>query len=167
MLKPGAMERGITVTDESGSHAIMLYTLFRYLHFLAIIGLVGALVIENMAIKRSITGEDARNLARVDAVLGISATAVLLFGVVLWLWVGKPPEFYSENPLFWAKLALFGVVFLLSVYPTVFFLRHRKGERDTIIVPVAVLRLIRAELILLPMIPLLAFLMARGIGLPA
>ncbi len=145
----------------------MLYVLFRYLHFIAIIGLAGSLIIENMAIKRSISGEDARNLARVDGVLGICAIGVLVFGVVLWLWVGKPAQYYSANPVFWAKLGLFFFVFLLSIYPTLFFLRNRKAQSDAIDVPGLVVSLIRAELIILPLIPILGFLIARGIGLPA
>ena len=143
----------------------MAYILFRYLHFIAIIVLAGALVIENLAISRTITREDARNLARVDAVYGISAGLVLLFGLILWLWVGKPAEFYTDNPLFHAKLGLFVLVGLLSIYPTVFLLRNRKTEAETLPVPAVIPWLLRAELLLLVFIPVLAVLMARGIGL--
>ena len=45
----------------------MLYTLFRYLHFLAIFVFAGSLVIENMALKPTINREDARNIAKVTA----------------------------------------------------------------------------------------------------
>ena len=143
----------------------MAYILFRYLHFIAIIVLAGALVIENLAISRTITREDARNLARVDAVYGISAGLVLLFGLILWLWVGKPAEFYTDNPLFHAKLGLFVLVGLLSIYPTVFLLRNRKTEAETLPVPAVIPWLLRAELVLLLFIRVLAVLMARGIGL--
>ena len=95
----------------------MYYELIRLLHFAAIFTYAGALVIENMAIKPQITGEDARNLAKVDAVCGISAIFVLLFGLTLWLWVGKPSEFYSSNPLFHAKLGLFTLMVLCAIAP--------------------------------------------------
>ena len=45
----------------------MTYVLFRYLHLLAVLALAGGIIIENMAIKPQIDSEDARNLARVDA----------------------------------------------------------------------------------------------------
>ena len=145
----------------------MLYTLIRTLHFVAIFVLVGALVIENMGLKPPITGEDARNLARVDALYGIGAVLTLLFGLILWLWVGKPSEFYSLNPVFHFKLGLFFLLALLSIYPTIFFLRNRKSTADAIEVPRLIAILTKLELGILFIIPLLAFLMARGIGLSA
>ncbi len=143
----------------------MLYVVFRYLHFLAIFGLAGALVIENMAIKPTINGEDARNLAKVDAVYGICAAFVFLIGLVLWLWVGKPSDFYNSNPLFWVKVALFFAVALISIYPTLFFLKNRKSQADAITVPGLIPVLLKIEAALLLVMPILAYLMARGIGI--
>ncbi|MEX0619377.1 MAG: DUF2214 family protein [Pseudohongiellaceae bacterium] len=145
----------------------MLYILFRYLHFAAIAVFAGALVIENLAIGKTVSGEDARNLARVDAVYGLSAGLVFLFGLILWLWVGKPAAFYTQNAVFHAKLGLFLLIALLSIYPTVFFLRHRRSGAEAIVVPRWIPRLLRMELVLLLIVPLLAILMARGIGLEA
>ena len=144
----------------------MTYLLFRYLHFFAIIALAGTIIIENMAIKPVINGEDARNLARVDAVYGAAATLVALFGIILWFGTGKPSEFYTQNPVFLAKVCLFVLVGIISIHPTIFFIRHRKSEADTIAVPVSLRVTLKLELILLLIIPALAFLMARGIGLP-
>lgn len=145
----------------------MYYELFRLLHFAAIFALAGSLIIENMALKPEISGEDARNLAKVDAVYGISALCVFLFGLTLWLWVGKPSEFYSTNPLFQIKLGLFIALAMLSIYPTIFFIKHRRSEEEAIHVPKAIAVVIKFELLLLLFIPVLAFLMARGIGLSA
>lgn len=139
--------------------------LIRYLHLFAVFTLVGSVIIENIAISKTLNQEDIRQLIKVDAAYGLSAGAVLLFGLALWLWVGKPSEFYTANSVFHAKIALFLLVGLLSIYPTVFFLRHRKFKGDSISVPSSVIRVLRIELILLAIIPLLAFLMARGIGL--
>ncbi|MCB1670286.1 MAG: DUF2214 family protein [Gammaproteobacteria bacterium] len=143
----------------------MSYIVFRYLHIIAILVLAGALLIENMAIARRISGEDARNLARVDAVYGISAGLVLLFGLTLWLWVGKPATFYSTNPLFQLKLGLFVLIALISLGPTRFFLRHRRSEAAELAVPRPLIWALRIEIILLLCLPVLAVLMARGIGL--
>lgn len=142
----------------------MLYSLFRLLHFGALILFAGALIIENMAIKPSINGEDARNLARVDRACGLGALLTLVFGLILWFWVGKPAVFYTANPVFHAKLGLFAVLLVLAVYPALFFHRHRRAEQDAIAVPKAVRVLLRLELVLMLIIPIMAFLMARGIG---
>lgn len=143
----------------------MYYEVVRLLHFAAIFAFAGALAIENMAIKPQITGEDARNLARVDAVCGISAILVLAFGLTLWLWVGKPSEFYSSNPLFHAKIGLFALMAVCAVVPTVFFNKHRKSEEEAIEVPQLLRLLLKFQLALLVIIPVLAVLMARGIGI--
>ena len=143
----------------------MTYVLFRYLHFFAIFALAGALVIENMAIKPVLSGEDARNLAKVDAVYGAAAILVAVFGICLWFWFGKPSDFYTYNPVFLAKIGLFVGIALLSIYPTIFFFRHRHSESDDIAVPKALRTILKVELVLLCIIPLLAILMTRGVGL--
>lgn len=143
----------------------MTYLLFRYLHFLAIFVLAGTIVVENIAIKPAITGEDARNLAKVDIAYGASAVFVLLLGLVLWFGVGKPAGFYTLNPLFQIKLGLFALIALLSIQPTLFFFRHRKSVAETIATPRITRIALKLELILLCIIPFFAFLMARGIGL--
>jgi len=139
--------------------------LIRYLHLFAVFILAGSLIIENIAIAKTVSKEDIRQLLKVDAAYGLSAAVVLLCGLALWLWVGKPSAFYNSNPVFHVKITLFLIVGLLSIYPTVFFMRQRNTESDTIAVPNGVIRVLRIELILLAIIPILAFLMARGIGL--
>lgn len=147
--------------------AQMSYELFRLLHFAAIFSLAGAAIIENMAIKAQISGEDARNLAKVDAVAGISYLLVLLIGLTLWLWVGKPREFYSTNPVFHLKLGLFVLMGILAVAPAMFFRRHRNSEAASIDVSRHLRVILKIQLVLLVIIPLLALLMARGVGLSA
>jgi|TARA_B110000495_G_C22556863_1_gene336351 putative membrane protein len=143
----------------------MYYELVRLLHFAAIFTFAGALVIENMAIKPQITGEDARNLVKVDAVYGISALFVLTSGLTLWLWVGKPSEFYSSNPIFHAKLGLFTLMALCAIAPTIFFNKHSKSEEEVIEVALLLRVLLKFQLVLLVLIPVLALLMARGTGI--
>ena len=145
----------------------MYYELIRLLHFVAILAFSGALIIENMAIKPRITGEDARNLAKVDTVYGISAIFVVIFGLTLWLWVGKSSEFYASNPIFYGKIGLFILMVLSAVAPTVFFNKHNKSEEEVIEVPRLLRLLLKFQLGLLVLIPVLALLMARGIGINA
>ena len=88
-------------------------------------------------------------------------------GLTLWFGgYGKPTEFYSQNPIFHLKLSLFVGIGLLSIYPTVFFIKNRKGLPDEKIrLPKSLFWMIRFELILLFLIPILAGMMAKGIGL--
>ena len=143
----------------------MAYILLRYLHLIAVVVLAGGIIIENMATRPRITSEDVRNLARIDALCGLSVVLLLGFGLTLWFAVGKPADFYSTNPVFLAKLGLFGLLLAVASYPAVFFFRNRGFEGEELEVPKALLFCLRFELILLVLIPILAWLMARGVGL--
>lgn len=145
----------------------MTYVLLRYLHLLAVLALAGGIIIENMAIKPQIDSEDARNLARVDAFCGLSVLLLTGIGLILWLAVGKPADFYSGNPLFHAKLGLFGLLLATAAYPALFFFRNRRYDGDSLPVPGGVRLCLKLEVGLLLVIPILATLMARGIGIPS
>ena len=111
------------------------------------------------------TRKEIRRLATIDGIYGLNAILLLAAGFSLWFWVGKPAEFYSKNWIFMTKLTLFIIVGILSIYPTVFFLRQRKGDQnETIQVPSKIKMVVRLELLILFSIPLLASLMSRGIG---
>jgi putative membrane protein len=140
--------------------------LTRYLHFIAVFAIVGAIIAEQFMISRSMTKKEIKIMSRVDTLYGIGALLVLIAGLILWFWVGKHAEFYTRNWIFHTKLTLFVVLGLLSVYPTIFFLKNSKGvDLDTIVeVPPAVLICLRAELVLLIIMPVLASLMSLGIG---
>jgi|TARA_Y100000031_G_C8200029_1_gene375756 putative membrane protein len=143
----------------------VLYTIFRLLHYLAILVLASALIIDNIAISPTISDEDASNFVKVDNVFRISAVLVAVFGLILWLWVGKPREFYRMNLFFQIKLGLFVLAAVLSIYPTFFFFKVRRDAAGETAVPASVRLLMRLKLLLLVIIPTLAYLMARGIDL--
>jgi putative membrane protein len=91
---------------------------------------------------------------------------LLTVGLTLWFGnVGKSSAFYSKNWIFHTKITLFALIGILSIHPTVFFIRKRKGSADEVIaIPKSVFWMLRLELLLLAIIPLLAGLMARGVG---
>lgn len=137
----------------------------RYLHFMGIIVLAATIFAEHLLIKAEMSSVEIRKIAIIDAVFGFAAIVVLIAGLSLWLWIGKPAAFYAGNVLFHIKITAFMVLGLLSLYPTMFFVRHRKTTAASIVIPKVIIHLIRAELALLLVIPLLAVLMARGYGL--
>ncbi len=137
----------------------------RYLHFLSIITLAAAVVAQHWGLRKQLKRSEIHRLHRMDIVYAVSVVLVLATGFIQWFAVGKPAEFYSKNGLFHAKITLFLVIGLLSIYPSVFFGRRRKGDPGEIVtVPPLVAWSLRAELLLLVAMPLLATLMARGVG---
>ncbi|WP_340676605.1 DUF2214 family protein [Paraglaciecola sp.] len=143
----------------------MLDILVRYTHFLGIIFLSSALFAEHLLLAREMSKQQLKKLVVIDAIFGASALVVLIAGILLWFYVGKPAEFYSKNGLFHLKVTLFVVMALLSIFPTVFILRQRKSQQDVILVPAYIINIVRTELLLLVLIPLLAVFMAQGYGL--
>jgi putative membrane protein len=140
--------------------------ILRYIHFISIFAIVGSIVSEHLLLKKEMTRHELGRLARIDAVYGIAALSLLAAGLTLWLAsLGKPAVFYTKNWIFHTKLTCFILVGLLSIYPTVFFIKNRKGNPDELVkIPSLVFWMLRFELLLLFVIPLLAGLMAKGIG---
>jgi len=144
---------------------MLLYTIARYLHFIAIFGVIATLIIKNTAIKTLISEEDAINLAKVNLFFNLSLILTCIGGLVLWFWVGRPSNFYTQNPLFMTKLILFTLIFLLSLFTSNFFRKHREPKKETIEAPKLIVLLLRLQLIMRAIIPLIAFLITRGVGL--
>jgi putative membrane protein len=140
--------------------------LLRYLHFVSIFAIAATLVSEHLLLKRELPRKEIARLARIDAVYGVAALTLLGAGLTLWLGsFGKPAEFYSKNWIFHVKLSLFVCIGLLSIYPTIFFMKNRKGNpEETVRIPAKIFWMVRIELLLLFIIPLLAGLMAKSVG---
>lgn len=137
----------------------------RYFHFLGIITLAASLVLQHILIKPSLSRQEMKKISITDIIYGISALTVFTTGFLLWFTVGKPRAFYTQNMLFMIKITLFFVVALISVYPSIYFFKNRKGNiSDIITPPKSIIMAIRLELLLLLVIPFLATLMAKGIG---
>ena len=140
--------------------------ILRYLHFVSIFAIVGTLLSEHFLLKPTLTRAEIGKLSRIDAGYGLAAIVLVAAGLTLWLGsYGKPAVVYTKNWIFHTKLTLFVMVGLLSIYPTVYFSRNRKGDPSEVVeVPKLVVWMIRFELLLVFVIPLLAGLMAHGIG---
>ena len=142
-----------------------------YLHYLSIFVLFALLTLEHQLFKLPLELERARRLVRIDAFYGAAAGLVLLTGAARVLWFGKGLAYYLHNGLFHAKLGLFVLIGLLSIVPTLVFLGWRGALKADRLPPLdprrgrLVTLVIRLELLLLLIMPLLAALMARGFGL--
>lgn len=140
--------------------------ILRYIHFISIFGIVGTLVSEHLLLKPEMNRAELTRLSRIDAIYGLAALTLLGAGLTLWLGgVGKPTIFYSKNWIFHLKITCFLAIGLLSIYPTLFFIKNRKGDQNEMVkTPKAIFWMLRIELVLLLIIPLLAGLMSRGVG---
>lgn len=136
----------------------------RYLHFLGVFSFASMLACQNIFLSKQLSGSQLRKLAIIDAAYGVSALVILMSGLSLWFLVGKPSDFYTPNSVFHMKFGLFLFVALLSIRPTIFFIKNRNSPEGEQVIPAKVILLKRLELLVLFFIPLLAVLMARGVG---
>ena len=140
----------------------MTAALVALLHHLAAFTLVAALVAEHLLFDRRIDSPAARRLQAVDAVYGLSAGVLLVAGLLRVFYFEKGAQYNFGNPFFLVKLALFVAVALLSIYPTASFISWRKKLEVTPAQATWIPRLLRAQLLLIPVIVFCAILMAKG-----
>lgn len=141
-----------------------------YAHFLSIFTLLGLLVAETALYRQRMAASTLTLLRRLDLLYLLAAIAVIVTGLLRVFFFGKGPGFYAANPVFWVKLALFLVVGLLSIAPTLHYIKAAKSARgDEIAIDRRDYRHIRghllAQLAIFALIPLAATLMARGVGM--
>jgi len=143
----------------------MITVITHYLHYLGFGLLMAALMVELFLYKTSVSGSTARKMASADAIYGFAAVLVLVTGLLNVFHFGKTPGYYGHNFIFHIKMTVYLVVFLISIYPTINFIKVRKTALDaTANYPGLVGRLLWVEMVLLLVIPLLGVMMARGYG---
>ena len=108
-------------------------------------------------------------LARVDLLYGISAALMLVTGLARTWWGMKGTAWYWSQPLLHAKVTLFVVIALMSIVPTLRFLRWRRDLRAHGTLPSqeavrGTRRLVMVEAHIMAVIPLLALFLAPGGG---
>lgn len=132
--------------------------------------LVAALAIELVLIRGELTPSRARQILRADALFGIAAGVVLVVGLARVFYFEKGAAYYFHNAAFVDKLALFVLVGLLSIYPTLQFLRWRPALRGGQAPTLAedrrrgIRSIIHLELAGVVVLLLCAALMAKGVG---
>lgn len=143
---------------------------FAFLHHVAAFALVAALTIELILLKEELSVRRARMLLVADAIFGLSASVVLVVGFLRVFYFEKGASYYFHSAPFLAKVSLFAIVGLMSIYPTVEFLSWRKALKQGQVPVVAErkLKTIRSivhwELVLMVLLILNAALMARAVG---
>jgi len=148
----------------------VISALFAFLHFLAVFGIFAAVFLQWRTMSPTPTFAEARRIQASDRVYGMLAIVVLVVGFLRVYHFEKGKAFYAANPFFQAKLMLFLGVGLLSIYPTIRFLKWRVRTKQGLAPVLAaneyksIVAVLGIELLLLLATALCASLMARGVG---
>ena len=143
----------------------MLDLLLAVGHHLLIFAIFGIICAEVWAVRSGMSSATVTRVASIDLWYGILAAAIIVVGFSRAIFAAKGWVYYSHNAFFWAKLGAFAVIGLLSVPPTLTFLRWRRAA----LVPSdsdirSVRRYLYWELALFVFLPIFAAAMARGYG---
>lgn len=151
---------------------VLSRALVAYGHYLSFMVCFAALVLERRLIRPQPDRGDAIWMVITDIIYGLAALGVLGTGVLRVLYFGQGSAFYTENPLFWWKVGAYLAVGTLSLYPTITYILWaiplRKGELPQVSESLATRLkwILNVEILGFALIPLLAALMARGVGRP-
>jgi putative membrane protein len=134
-------------------------------HHLLIFALFAVLVTEFVVVRAGVSRRVIARIAAVDLWYGVLAGLILVVGLSRAIFAAKGWLYYSHNLFFWLKLGTFAAVGLLSVPPTIAFIRWRRAQGDPAPAALAqVRRLLWAEVGLFALLPVFAAAMARGAG---
>ena len=144
--------------------------LLAYLHFTAVFMLFAFLTVEVLLMRGALDQPSVRILGRVDIWYFGSAIAALLTGVLRLTLGAKGADFYLSSWPVYIKVGLFLAVAVISVQPTLTFVRWRRafdhdpafrvGDEERR----SMRRYLMIEVHLAALIPLVAVIMARGLG---
>lgn len=145
--------------------ALVIDAFLAWGHHICAFFLLAVLFSEWLLLSDRLSSQRLHLLARLDLCYGALACLMLIAGGARVMWGTKGAGFYLDNPLFWGKLLCFALVGFLSIKPTLHILRwKRTGEalQEQTLQPVR--RWVSAQLLLFPVLLLLAPMIARGLG---
>lgn len=95
------------------------------IHHLLVFGLAVMLAMELASMRTDPV--PVTRLSRLDGGYGGIAAGVAVVGIVRVIWGSKGWIAYQDNPWFWAKVATFALIGLLSIMPTIQFIRWSRS----------------------------------------
>ena len=139
-------------------------------HHLLVFAIVAIFAMQLTLVRPGLDAAGATRLGAIDGAYGALSLAVIAVGFARVVYGLKGWDYYSGYWVFWAKVGVFLLVGLLSIRPTMRFQRWRKAAAADpgYTVPQAEIastrRLLHLEALPLALIPVLAAMLARGIG---
>ncbi len=137
-------------------------------HHILVFSLAAIIAAEVVLIRSELSPRTIGRLAGIDRAYGIVALLVVFVGVGRVFYGLKGWEFYAYNWAFWAKMAAFVAVALLSILPTIRFISwNKRASADAAFVVPAnefgpVRTCLRAQMMIFMLIPIFAAIMARN-----
>ena len=101
-----------------------------YLHFAAIFTLFAFLTTQAILLRQPLDARLVRLLGRTDIWYASSAGMALITGFLRAGFGAKGPDFYFNAWPIYAKIALFAAVGLISIKPTITYLRWRRASES-------------------------------------
>jgi putative membrane protein len=101
-----------------------------FLHHLCFVALFVTLTVEMVLLRQTLTVENARRLLTVDGIYGAFAGALLVIGLLRVFFFEKGFAYYWSSHAFLTKFGLFIIVGILSIIPTMEFLKWRKDLKE-------------------------------------
>lgn len=135
------------------------------LHHLFIFALFAVLFAEFVSVRRGMDATAVARIQMIDNWYGVLAALILIVGFSRAIFAAKGWEYYAHNAFFWAKIATFVVIALLSIPPTLAFIRwRRKSTSPTDAAVAKVQSYLWIQVALFALLPAFAAAMARGYG---
>lgn len=132
--------------------------------------MAAVLAFEVAVIRAGMDARDIRRAVITDRHYGVMAVLLVAVGFSRAIWAAKGWDYYAVNAMFWAKMATFLAIALLSAKPTLALIAWRRASlADPGFSPSATdIRTVRhflyAQAALFVLLPLFAAAMARGYG---
>jgi putative membrane protein len=134
-------------------------------HHILVFSLFGVLFAELVLIKQGMDLATVARAGRIDLMYGVLAGLIVVVGFARAVFAAKGWLYYSHNLFFHLKVGTFIVIGLLSIAPTVAYIRWRgAGVAPSDAQVAGVRRWLWAELALFALLPAFAAAMARGYG---
>jgi putative membrane protein len=134
-------------------------------HHVLIFAVFGILLSEFLLLKPGLDALAIKRISRIDLMYGVLAGLLIVVGFCRAIFAAKGWPYYSHNAYFWAKLATFLTIGVLSIPPTLAIQRWRRsGALPDESAIRSVHRLFHYELALFVLLPIFAAAMARGYG---
>ncbi|KAL3810774.1 hypothetical protein ACHAXA_011786 [Cyclostephanos tholiformis] len=166
----------IIFTPETASAAVAFAStavpsaLAAYGHYVALLGMLGCTMAERLTIKPNMTPEEEDFVAGAHIGLGVFGALIAYTGYLRAMVYEKGFDFYAHEPIFWLKVALVGVYGAASFFNTTVIIKRAVAKRNGDFKPMGeklskrMIQICNAELVAIATIPLIATVMARGVG---
>lgn len=143
----------------------MLDLVLAIVHHVLVFSLFGVLFAELVLVRQGVDLPTITRVGRIDLMYGALAGLIVVVGFSRALFAAKGWLYYSHNLFFHLKVGTFVVIGLLSIPPTLAYIRWRRAGTTPTDAQVAGLRRwLWAEMALFALLPAFAAAMARGYG---